>query len=303
MAGIHLLKLCVGCESVEHLLDWQARRAAERLAAGDDPRPFHVTRMRPKRAPEILDGGSLFWVVKGLVLCRQRVVALEAVRGRGRHRAVPPAARPAGGPHRAPAAPRRSRAGATSAPTTRRQTSPRPPPVPPRFRRRSPPASPRSESSDAPSRRRCRPRRRRLCRSARRLSAAPASAASKYQLGRDRGGVLPATLSGDMAAIRPLLTDALDQNIEAAAAAGNPAMPPRGCCSRPTSTWCRAASVQTRNAALVEIRRSQPGGAGLVGVSRHRPGDRRRSSGSTTCSSPPAGATRSAPARAVRRHG
>jgi len=81
MAGIHLLKLCVGCESVEHLLDWQARRAAERLAAGDDPRPFHVTRMRPKRAPEILDGGSLFWVVKGLVLCRQRVVALEAVQG------------------------------------------------------------------------------------------------------------------------------------------------------------------------------------------------------------------------------
>jgi hypothetical protein len=81
MAGIHLLKLCVGCESVEDLLDWQAARAAERRAGGVDPRPFHVTRMWPKRGDELLDGGSLYWVVKGLVLCRQRVVALERQTG------------------------------------------------------------------------------------------------------------------------------------------------------------------------------------------------------------------------------
>lgn len=81
MAGIHLLKLCVGCESVEDLLDWQARRAAERLVAGGDPRPFHVTRMRPRREAEILDGGSLYWVIKGLVLCRQRIAALETASG------------------------------------------------------------------------------------------------------------------------------------------------------------------------------------------------------------------------------
>ncbi len=77
MAGIHLLKLCVGCDSVEDLLDWQETRAAERRARGADPRPFHVTRMWPKRQAELLDGGSLYWVVKGLVLCRQRIVALE----------------------------------------------------------------------------------------------------------------------------------------------------------------------------------------------------------------------------------
>ncbi len=78
MTAIHLLKLCVGCESVEDLLEWQADRAAERSVAGDDPRPFHVTRMWPKRADELVDGGSLYWVIKGLVLCRQRVLRLES---------------------------------------------------------------------------------------------------------------------------------------------------------------------------------------------------------------------------------
>ena len=81
MAGIHLLKLCVGCESVEDLQHWQDTRAAERRAAGGDPRPFHVTRMWPKREAEALDGGSLYWVIKGLVLCRQRIVAFEGQTG------------------------------------------------------------------------------------------------------------------------------------------------------------------------------------------------------------------------------
>jgi hypothetical protein len=77
MAGIHILKLCVGCESVEDLLDWQEARAAERRAAAGDMRPFHVTRMWPKRQGEVLDGGSLYWVIKGLILCRQRIVGFE----------------------------------------------------------------------------------------------------------------------------------------------------------------------------------------------------------------------------------
>jgi hypothetical protein len=78
MSAIHLLKLCVGCESVDDLLEWQADRAAERRVAGEDVRPFHVTRMRPQRADELVDGGSLYWVIKGLVLCRQRVLGLES---------------------------------------------------------------------------------------------------------------------------------------------------------------------------------------------------------------------------------
>ncbi|MHC0052456.1 DUF1489 family protein [Actibacterium sp. D379-3] len=73
---INLVKLCVGAEKVEDLIDWQAQRQAQ---TGAPPR--HVTRMRPKRADELLNGGSLYWVFKGMILARQRVVALEEVRG------------------------------------------------------------------------------------------------------------------------------------------------------------------------------------------------------------------------------
>jgi hypothetical protein len=75
---LHILKLCVGCDSVEDLVAWQSERAAERHASGEDPRPFHVTRMRPKREAEILAGGSLYWVIRGFVLGRQRIVGLES---------------------------------------------------------------------------------------------------------------------------------------------------------------------------------------------------------------------------------
>jgi hypothetical protein len=74
---LHLLKLCVGCEAVEDLISWQAHRIAEHRAAGEDPRPVHVTRMWPKRQDELTAGGSLYWVFKGLVLGRQRILGLE----------------------------------------------------------------------------------------------------------------------------------------------------------------------------------------------------------------------------------
>ena len=74
---LNLLKLCVGTETVEDLAAWQASRAAANRAAGLDPRPCHVTRMWPRRADELLAGGSLYWVIKGLVLARQRLLALE----------------------------------------------------------------------------------------------------------------------------------------------------------------------------------------------------------------------------------
>lgn len=70
----HLIKLCVGAEKVEDLIEWQAARY------GNCP-GVHVTRMWPKRDAEILDGGSLFWVFKGLVLARQKIVGLEEVIG------------------------------------------------------------------------------------------------------------------------------------------------------------------------------------------------------------------------------
>lgn len=79
--NVHLIKLCVGAEDVEDLAAWQTRAIAERRALGDRPFPVHVTRMRPKRADELLAGGSLYWVVKGLVLARQRILALETHHG------------------------------------------------------------------------------------------------------------------------------------------------------------------------------------------------------------------------------
>lgn len=74
---LHLIKLCVGAEQVRDLTDWQASPRAK----GPDGRPRHVTRMWPKRADEVLDGGSLYWVFKGLVLCRQRILRFDEVIG------------------------------------------------------------------------------------------------------------------------------------------------------------------------------------------------------------------------------
>ncbi len=78
---LHLVKLCVGTDTVEDLAHWQSGRSAERLAAGLDPRPRHVTRMSPRRADELLRGGSLYWVIRGVIRVRQRIAALEPVTG------------------------------------------------------------------------------------------------------------------------------------------------------------------------------------------------------------------------------
>lgn len=80
-APLHLLKLCVGCDGIEDLAAWQAARAAEAAEAGRDARPVHVTRMWPRRDGELLAGGSLYWVIRGLVLVRQQVLGLERQRG------------------------------------------------------------------------------------------------------------------------------------------------------------------------------------------------------------------------------
>jgi hypothetical protein len=74
---VHLIKLCVGAEKVEDLLSWQANPRAK----GPDGLPRHVTRMWPKRTEEILNGGSIFWVFKGVVLARQRILRLDEVTG------------------------------------------------------------------------------------------------------------------------------------------------------------------------------------------------------------------------------
>ena len=74
---IHLVKLCVGCDSIEDLADWQRRRLAAMRAGGQKPELFHRTFQMPKRREELLSGGSLYWVIKGMVQARQRVLDLR----------------------------------------------------------------------------------------------------------------------------------------------------------------------------------------------------------------------------------
>jgi len=72
---INLLKLCVGADSVEDLLDWQTSQRPH----WPEGRSIHVTRMWPKREADLLEGGSLYWVIKGVILCRQRITDLQEV--------------------------------------------------------------------------------------------------------------------------------------------------------------------------------------------------------------------------------
>ena len=76
---LHLIKLCVGAASPEELRAWRAERAKH------GHRPIVHTRQTPKRAAEILEGGSLYWVFKGVILIRQQVLAIDTV-GEGANR-------------------------------------------------------------------------------------------------------------------------------------------------------------------------------------------------------------------------
>lgn len=81
---VHLIKLAVGIDSFPHLQERQRQRVAEAKASGVDARLRHLTRSTPRRAEEILEGGSIYWVIRGTIRARQRIVAIEdAVNSRG----------------------------------------------------------------------------------------------------------------------------------------------------------------------------------------------------------------------------
>ncbi len=72
---LHLLKLCVGADSIGDLEGWIAERLAAKRAAGErKPEQMHTTRMAPKRLAELLDGGSMYWVIKGQIAARQEIL-------------------------------------------------------------------------------------------------------------------------------------------------------------------------------------------------------------------------------------
>ena len=76
---LHLIKLCVGCNSIADLEDWIADALKRRKGASrsESRMRSHITRMVPKRAAEIVDGGSLYWVIRGEILCRERIIAIR----------------------------------------------------------------------------------------------------------------------------------------------------------------------------------------------------------------------------------
>lgn len=79
--ALHLLKLCVGADSIDDLREWVSQRALISIAAGMEPHSVHTTRMVPKRMEELLDGGSLYWVIKGQVQARQKLLDIKTFTG------------------------------------------------------------------------------------------------------------------------------------------------------------------------------------------------------------------------------
>ena len=76
--ALHLIKLCVGADSIDDLREWVSERSLIAIAAGMEPHSSHITRMIPKRDAELLDGGSLYWVIKGQVQARQQLLGIKA---------------------------------------------------------------------------------------------------------------------------------------------------------------------------------------------------------------------------------
>ena len=81
---LHLIKLCVGPESLADLARWQEARLKEKKKKRQPLLLQHVTRMTPKRGAELLNGGSLYWVIKGQIVARQKLVALTPVKKNGK---------------------------------------------------------------------------------------------------------------------------------------------------------------------------------------------------------------------------
>ena len=75
--SLHLIKLCVGCDSVADLEDWIREKLKEKKRRRQKPEHIHTTRMVPKRGEELIDGGSLYWVVRGQIACRERILDIR----------------------------------------------------------------------------------------------------------------------------------------------------------------------------------------------------------------------------------
>lgn len=75
--ALNLIKLSVGIDDPAHLAAVQQHRLAESARSGSGGRLWHVTRNTPRRSAELLDGGSIYWVIKGRIQTRQRLIGIE----------------------------------------------------------------------------------------------------------------------------------------------------------------------------------------------------------------------------------
>ena len=76
--ALNLVKLSVGTDSIEDLAQWQAQRLAQMKANGESrPRLFHRTGQRPRRDAELLNGGSIYWVIRGMISARQELIGFD----------------------------------------------------------------------------------------------------------------------------------------------------------------------------------------------------------------------------------
>jgi len=74
---LHLIKLSVGTDSVADLENWIQQKLKAQKKRGKKPERIHTTRMVPKRADELTDGGSIYWVIRGQIMCRERILDIR----------------------------------------------------------------------------------------------------------------------------------------------------------------------------------------------------------------------------------
>ena len=79
--ALNLIKLCVGCDSIADLEEWIAEKLAEKKRRRQPAEHIHTTRMLPKRAEELI-GSSLYWVIRGQISCRERILAIRTTTGK-----------------------------------------------------------------------------------------------------------------------------------------------------------------------------------------------------------------------------
>ena len=74
---LNLIKLAVGVEDVDHLQEIQTRRLKAAALRSKETKLFHITRNKPRRMAELIEGGSMYWVIKGFVRARQCILGVE----------------------------------------------------------------------------------------------------------------------------------------------------------------------------------------------------------------------------------